>query len=86
MSISSVLQGVINTFTVGQDIYNAVVRAMDAAQSGANGSEDKKAWVMAYAKSIILEAGKNWDKWMGYVSSFIDSAKSLYNSVKGIIK
>lgn len=86
MSISSVLQVVISTFTVGQDIYNAVVKCMDAAQESAQSAKDKKEWVMAYAKSIIQEAGKNWDKWAIHIASFIDSAKSLFNSVKGIIK
>lgn len=41
---------------------------------------------MAAAKHLIIEAGKNWDKWEKYISDFIDAAKSVYNSLKGIFK
>ena len=41
---------------------------------------------MAYARSAILKAGKDWDLWKGYIDEFIDSAKAIYNAVKGILK
>ena len=86
MSIASVLNGVVSTFEVGQEIYRAVVNAMDAAEAVAQSASSKKAYVLAYIKSMIQESGKNWDKWAKYISEFIDSAKALYNSVKGLFK
>lgn len=82
--IATAVQGTIQLITIGQDIYQAIANAMDSAESGAESGASKKEWVLAYAKSIIQEAGKNWDKWATYVSNFIDAAKSIYNSLKGL--
>lgn len=84
-TISQAINGTLALVTVGREIYEAIARAMDSAESDAVSNTSKKAWVLAYAKSIIQEAGKNWDKWAKYVSDFIDAAKSIYNAVKGII-
>ena len=65
-------------------MYSIVANAMDAVekanseQSGA----DKKAWVLAYAKNVVVALGDNWDDLAGKVSIFIDQLKSAYNSVK----
>ena len=48
--------------------------------------QTKKAWVLAAAKHLIVEVGKNWNLWEKYISDFIDAAKSVYNSLKGIFK
>lgn len=85
MNISQALQGTISLIQIGLEIYQSIVNAMDSAENMADKSGgDKKLWVLAYAKSLIQEAGKNWDKWAKYVSDFIDAAKSIYNSVKGL--
>ena len=47
-------------------------------------AQTKKAWVMAATKHLVLKGGRNWDKWEKYISDFIDAAKSIYNSLKGI--
>ena len=83
-TISQAINGTLALITVGREIYESIAKAMDSAQASAGSSADKKSWVIAYAKSIIQEAGKNWDKWAKYVSDFIDAAKSIYNAVKGI--
>lgn len=83
-SIAAAVQGTIQLITIGQEIYQSIANAMDAAEKEAGTGSDKKEWVLAYAKSLIQEAGKNWDKWASYVSSFIDSAKAIYNSLKGL--
>ena len=84
VSISQAINGTLTLITVGREIYEAVAEFMDAMESEQANGADKKAWVMAMAKNIILEAGKNWDKWESYISQFIDAAKSIYNSLKGI--
>ena len=84
VSISQAINGTLTLITVGREIYEAVAEFMDVVQAeGGNGS-NKKAWVMAATKHLILEGGRNWDKWEKYISDFIDAAKSIYNSLKGI--
>ena len=84
VSITQAINGTLTLITVGREIYEATTELMDVVQTeGGNGS-NKKAWVMAATKHIILEGGRNWDKWEKYISDFIDAAKSIYNSLKGI--
>lgn len=83
-TISQAINGTLSLLTVGREIYESIAKAMDAAESSAENGKSKKEWVLAFAKSLILEAGKNWDKWVKHISNFIDSAKSIYNSLKGL--
>ena len=84
VSITQAINGTLTLITVGREIYEAVTELMDVVQAeGGNGS-NKKAWVMAATKHLILEGGRNWDKWEKHISDFIDAAKSIYNSLKGI--
>lgn len=84
ITISQAINGTLTLITTGQAIYQEVARFMDAVQAeGGNGS-NKKEWVLAASKNLITEAGKNWDKWAKYISDFIDAAKSIYNSLRGI--
>lgn len=83
-TISQAVSGTIDLLTVGREIYDSIAKAMDAAESSAQNGNSKKEWVLAFAKNLILEAGKNWDKWVKHISDFIDSAKSIYNSLKGL--
>ena len=82
MSISQSVQGAISLLTVGQEIYQSIANAMDSAQSVSQNGADRKKWVLAFAKNLILEAGKDWTKWEKFVSDFIDAAKAIYNSLK----
>ena len=84
VSITQAMNRTLTLITVGREIYEAVTELMDVVQAeGGNGS-NKKAWVMAATKHLVLEGGRNWDKWEKYISDFIDAAKSIYNSLKGI--
>lgn len=83
-SISQAISGTIELLTVGREIYQSIANAMDAAELEANSGSYKFNWVMAYAKSLIIDAGKNWDKWAEYVANFINAAKSIYNSLRGL--
>ena len=85
MSISAVLESSVNLIVLGQDIYRKVLGFMDA-QEGYNATgKDKKINVLLLIRDVIIEAGKNWNSWFEHVARFIDSAKSLYNAVKGVI-
>lgn len=83
-TISQALNGTLALITVGRAIYEEVARFMDVVQAEGGNGANKKAWVMSAAKHLIGEAGKNWDKWAKYISDFIDAAKSVYNSLKGL--
>lgn len=85
MSIEKALKGVVDLMVVGAEIYAAITKAMDSVNHAPIDGSSKKKWVLAYAKSLIVGAGKNWDKWASYISDFIDSAKAIYNAVKGVI-
>ncbi|MFW1924806.1 hypothetical protein [Acinetobacter ursingii] len=82
--ISIVAIGIIQAIQAAHAVYSIVANAMDAVekanseQSGA----DKKAWVLAFAKNVVVALGDNWDDLAGKVSIFIDQLKSAYNSVK----
>jgi len=77
---------VISIIQVGQEIYRMIAEYMDEMDQIKQSGADKKTRVMAYARSAILKAGKDWDLWKGYIDEFIDSAKAIYNAVKGILK
>ena len=84
VSITQAINGTLTLITVGREIYEAVTELMDVVQAGGGNGSNKKAWVMAATKHLVLEGGRNWDKWEKYISDFIDAAKSIYNSLKGI--
>ena len=83
-TISQALNGTLALITVGRKIYEEVAKFMDVVQAEGGNGANKKAWVISAAKHLISEAGKNWDKWAKYISDFIDAAKAVYNSLKGI--
>ena len=85
-SIATTLSGVISIIQVGQEIYRMIAEYMDEMDRIKQSGADKKTRVMAYARSAILKAGKDWDLWKEYIDEFIDSAKAIYNAVKGILK
>ena len=85
-TISQALNGALALITVGRAIYEQVTKFMDVVQAEGGSGANKKSWVLAAAKRLIIEAGKNWNLWEKYISDFIDAAKSVYNSLKGIFK
>ena len=85
-TISQALNGTISLITVGREIYEQVTKFMDVVQAEGGNGANKKAWVLAAAKHLILSDGRKWGQWEKYISDFIDAAKSVYNSLKGIFK
>lgn len=81
--ISTVAIGIIQAMQTAHAIYSIVATAMDSveAQGTINGT-NKKAWVMAYAKSIIQALGEHWDSLEQSISQFIDQLKTAYNAVR----
>ena len=85
-TITDTVTGAIQLVVIGQEIYQKVAEYMDEMEKISQSGAGKKTRVMAYARSAILKAGKDWDLWKGYIDEFIDSAKAIYNAVKGILK
>ena len=80
ITITGALQSVVDAVDVGREIYQTTVNAMDAAEKERESGADKKAWVLAFVKSFITDLGQNWERWAKIIITFIDFAKSLFNS------
>ena len=77
-TITNVASALLTTITVGKEIYSLALSAMDAINSNLTLSgTSKKEWVMSFLKQFV----DNWDSVSAAISAFIDTAKSLYNSV-----
>ncbi|MEN8330630.1 hypothetical protein ABFO73_06990 [Acinetobacter baumannii] len=82
LSIAGAVSNIVDAVDVGREIYETTVNAMDAAEKERDSGADKKAWVLAFVKSFIVEVGQNWERWVKVIFTFIDFAKSIYNSRK----
>lgn len=80
ITITGALQNVVDAVDVGREIYQTTVNAMDAAEKERESGADKKAWVLAFVKSFITDLGQNWERWAKIIITFIDFAKSIFNS------
>lgn len=85
-SIAKSVSGAIALIETGQNIYNYVAGLMDSFEDSKESGASKKASVMLVARDFIIDLGKNWDSWAKYISDFIDAAKGIYNSLRGLIK
>jgi len=84
IQIATVAKGVIDLIQIGQEIYEATANAMGAAEQEKEPGADKKVWVLAYIKSIVLELGEIWDNWINLISALIDKIKAAYNAVRSL--
>ena len=86
-NIATVASGIIELIETGKEVYEVTVNAMDAIEAkGVVKGSDKKEWVLAFVKSVVLDLGQNWEKYAQLISDFIDHIKSVYNTVKHLIK
>ena len=81
-TIAQTANVLIQSVELGQEIYQTVLKAMDAAEQEKQSGQDKKAWVVAFIKSFLFEIGENWEKWIKTILSFIDFAKAFYNQFR----
>ena len=57
-NIATVASGIIQLIETGREVYEATVSAMDAIEAkGAVKGSDKKEWVLAFVKSVVLGLG-----------------------------
>ena len=81
-NIATAVQGTIALIQVGQEIYQTVLNAMDAAEQEKQSGQVKKAWVVAFIKSFLFDLGENWDNWVKAIVAFIDFSKAFYNQFR----
>ena len=85
-NIAQVAVGVINLIDDGRFIYSIAANAMDSVESQNSelSGADKKAWVLAFVKSVVLNIADNWDTYAALISDFIDKIKTAYNEVRSL--
>ena len=81
-TIAQTANVLIQGIEIGQEIYQTVLNAMDAAEQEKQSGQDKKAWVVAFIKSFLSDLGENWEKWIKTILSFIDFTKAFYNQFR----
>lgn len=85
--ISSISNPVIQMYEDGKDILTFVSNAMDAMETlGRLSGSEKKAYVMDKAKELVLAGTLKWEKWLGIISRFVDTIKSMFNLAKSLLK
>ena len=86
-NITTVASGIIQLIETGREVYEVTVNAMDAIEAkGVIKGSDKREWVLAFVKSVVLGLGQNWDKYVQLISDFIDHIKTVYNTKRHLIK
>ena len=87
-NIAQVAVGVINLIDDGRFIYSIAANAMDSVESQNSelSGADKKAWVLAFVKSVVLNIADNWDTYAALISDFIDKIKTAYNAVRSLFE
>ena len=80
LTITGALSNFVDAVDVGREIYQTATNAMDAVEKERESGADKKAWVLAFVKSFITDLGQNWERWAKVIITFIDFAKSVFNS------
>ena len=83
LSIAGAVSNIVDAVDVGREIYKTTVNAMDAAEKERESGADKKAWVLAFIESFVNDIGENWERWAKVIITFIDFAKSIFNSKRG---
>lgn len=81
-SIAETANVLIQGITVGQEIYQTVLNAMDSMQKTQLSGESKKVWVVAFIKNFLTSINENWENWINIIITFIDFSKSFYNKFK----
>ena len=81
-TIAQTANVLIQGIEIGQEIYQTVLNAMDAAEQEKDSGEDKKAWVIAFIKSFLFDLGESWEKWVKAIVAFIDFSKAFYNQLR----
>lgn len=88
LTIEQVSKSTLEVAESGGPILSQIAKYMDAAEKLKNSTlsgEEKRNWVVEYAKKEIVEVFKNLDYWIPVIIRFINAVKIAFNLLKKAI-
>ncbi|PJI34080.1 MULTISPECIES: hypothetical protein [Acinetobacter] len=88
LTIEQVSKSTLEVAESGGPILSQIARYMDAAEKLKNSTlsgDEKRDWVIAYAKKEIKEVFNNLDYWIPLIIRFINAVKMAFNLLKKAI-
>ncbi len=88
LTIEQVSKSTLEVAESGGPILSQIARYMDAAEDLRNSAlsgEEKRNWVIEYAKKEIKEVFNNLDYWIPLIIRFINAVKMAFNLLKKAI-
>jgi len=82
LTIEQVSKSTLEVAESGGPILSQIAKYMDAAEKLKNSTlsgDEKRSWVIEYAKNEIKEVYNNLDYWLPLILRFIDAVKSAFN-------
>ena len=87
LTIEQVAKSTLEVAESGGPILSQVAKFMDAAEKLKNSTlsgEEKRDWVIEYAKKEIKEVFNNLDYWIPLIIRFINAVKIAFNALKSV--
>lgn len=87
LTIEQVAKSTLEVAESGGPILSQIAKYMDAAEKLKNSTlsgEEKRGWVIEYAKKEIKEIFNNLDYWIPLIIRFINAVKSAFNVLKAV--
>ena len=88
LTIEQVAKSTLEVAESGGPILSQVAKYMDAAEKlkeSTLSGEEKRNWVIEYAKKEIVEVFTNLDYWLPIILRFINAVKTAFNFLKKAI-
>lgn len=87
LTIEQVSKSTLEIAESGGSILSQIAKYMDAAEKLKNSTlsgEEKRSWVIEYAKKEIKEVFNNLDYWIPLIIRFINAVKIAFNALKAV--
>lgn len=87
LTIEQVSKSTLEIAESGGPILSQIAKYMDAAEKLKNSTlsgEEKRNWVIEYAKKEIKEVFNNLDYWIPLIMRFINAVKTAFNALKAV--
>lgn len=87
LTIEQVSKSTLEIAESGGPILSQIAKYMDAAEKLKNSTlcgEEKRSWVIEYAKKEIKEVFNNLGYWIPLIIRFINAVKTAFNALKAV--